>query len=469
MVKIALVLTLLLLGVVHAQEGNLTFPGLELPDPVEWLAATHEFVTSNGLHDDVEGIGWAILFVGFMVGLVRTAYYASEAEWWAVYGRLLLGVIVLANLSPIQKFTQTSWNTAYTWSSNLTGETVEDDLVEGAGNVEELITPLLIVGGTAQMFAVKMASRISAASVEGLAKAAKAGASSGTKRSLSFFVRLIMYAFLPIFGIYSALVYLSGLTVLLAMLLLPLAGAMAVFPGGLSWWGRWVGMMISAVVTILVLPIMFNIVISLGMIAPMDVLNSHLASLSGELNGSRGIILSPLTALETLVADVKGGKDLRQAALEVTGFSSGITETLSDIPDLIMGWLLALVAMVVGMVIGLFMMRNFDKVISGFIGGVSSGVVPSLPSGGGGRLNTSTSLPSSGGGGGSGGSRGSGGSGGGTPALGGGGGGSTIATMSSGGNRSARGGGGDDAVIDVESREVKSLPSSSRGALGPGA
>ncbi len=278
-----------------------------------------------------------------------------------------------------------------------------------------------------------------------------------------------MYAFLPIFGIYSALVYLSGLTVLLAMLLLPLAGAMAVFPGGLSWWGRWVGMMISAVVTILVLPIMFNIVISLGMIAPMDVLNSHLASLSGELNGSRGIILSPLTALETLVADVKGGKDLRQAALEVTGFSSGITETLSDIPDLIMGWLLALVAMVVGMVIGLFMMRNFDKVISGFIGGVSSGVMPSLPSGGGGRSNTSTSLPSSGGGGGSGGSRGSGGSGGGTPALGGGGGGSTIATMSSGGNRSARGGGGDDAVIDVESREVKSLPSSSRGALGPGA
>ncbi len=438
----------------------MVFPGLELPDPVDWLAATHKFITGNGLHDDIENIGWAVLFVGFLVGLVRTTYYASEAEWWAVYARLLLGILVLSNVALLQKFVQTSWNTAYAWSSNLTGETVEDDLVEGAENVEQLITPLLIVGGTAQMFAVKMASRISAASAQGLAKAAKAGASSGTKRSLSFFVRLIMYAFIPIFGFYAALVYLSGLTVLLAMLLLPLAGAMVIFPGGISWWSRWVGMMISAVVTILVLPIMFNIVISLGMIGPMDVLNNHLAGLSSDISSSQGIILSPYTAMQKLAEKVKGGRDFRQSALEVAGFSSGITETLSDIPELIMGWLLALIAVAVGMLIGLFMMRNFDKVISGFVGGVTSGMMPSLPSarsigGGGGNSKGQSS---------------------GSPALssnssggGGGGGASTVAAPSAGGNRSARGGGGGEAVADASSSQGDSRASSSRGALGPGA
>ena len=470
MVRVLILIALLLSGGAFAQGGGgggrdgppaettMMFPGLELPDPIDWLAATHKFITGNGLHDDVENLGWAILFVGFLVGLVRTTYYASEAEWWAVYARLLLGILVLSNVSPLQKFTQNSWNTAYDWSSSLTGETVEDELVEGAGNVEQLITPLLIVGGTAQMFAVKMASRIAAASSRGLAAAAKAGASAGTKRSLSFFVRLIMYAFVPIFGFYAALVYLSGLTVLLAMLLLPFAGAMVIFPGGLSWWSRWVGMLVSAIVTILVLPIMFNIVISLGMIGPMDVLNNHLAGLSADLNGSRGVITSPLTALEAFASDVKGGTDWRQASLDVMGFSNGITETLSDIPELIMGWLLALIAVVVGMMIGLFMMRNFDKVILGFVGGVSSGMMPSLPSGrsiGGGGGGNSWGQSSS------------------TPALpassSGGGGGSTLATASAGGNRSARGGGGDAAVADASASKTGSRGSSSRGELGPGA
>lgn len=65
MVRVVFVLSLLS-GVANAQgDGNLAFPGLELPDPVAWLAATHAFVTGNGLHGDMERIGWALLFVGF--------------------------------------------------------------------------------------------------------------------------------------------------------------------------------------------------------------------------------------------------------------------------------------------------------------------------------------------------------------------------------------------------------------------
>ena len=146
MVRVVFILTLLF-GVANAQgDGTSTFPGLELPDPVAWLAATHAFVTGNGLHGDMERIGWALLFVGFLVGLSRIAYYASEAEWWAVLGRLLLGVLVLSNLSPLQGFVQNTWGSAYAWSSTLAGDTVEDDLVEGAEafaslRVSDVMTP----------------------------------------------------------------------------------------------------------------------------------------------------------------------------------------------------------------------------------------------------------------------------------------------------------------------------------------
>ncbi len=459
-------LTLLLflgVGAASAQETDMMFPGLELPDPISWLSSVHSFVTANGFHTGMISIGWAVLFVGFLVGLSRVAYYASEGEWWAVYGRLLLGMTILVSASPIQKGTLSSWNNLYTWSSALNGETIQTDLEQGAKEVGLLLGPILIVGGGAAMFGGRVAAGAAAAGNAGLVNGVNVAKFGGGK-SLGLFTRVLMYAFLPVFSIYAALVFLSGLTILLGMLLLPLAGAMAVFPGGLSWWGRWFGMITGALVNILVLPILFNIVILLGMLGPMDVMQNGLQKASDSLQG--------------MVGGIDGTASLDDPAFPRDPFK--ITEYLMDklygdimapieaLQHVIGSWILSLVALVMGMLIALYLMRNFDRVITGFIGGIAGGVVPSLGGGGGGGKAPSLSGGSGGGGAGVGGGGGA--AGGGSPALGaGGGGGSALATASSGGIRSARGGGGDDAIIDVESREVSSLPSSSRGALGPGA
>ena len=261
--------------------------GLELPDPISWLSSVHGFVTANGFHTGMIQIGWAVLFVGFLVGLSRVAYYASEGEWWAVYGRLLLGMVILVNASPTQRGTLNIWNNLYTWSSSLNGETIQTDLKQGAKDVGLLLGPILIVGGGAAMFGGRIAAGAAAAGNAGIAGGANV-AKFGAGRSLGLFARVLMYAFLPVFSIYAALVFLSGLTILLGMLLLPLAGAMAVFPGGLSWWGRWFGMITGGLVNILVLPILFNIVILLGMLGPMDVMQSGLQQASSSLEGIMG-------------------------------------------------------------------------------------------------------------------------------------------------------------------------------------
>jgi hypothetical protein len=455
-------LTLLLfmgVGAASAQETDTMFPGLELPDPISWLSEVHRFVTANGFHTGMIQIGWAVLFVGFLVGLSRVAYYASEGEWWAVYARLLLGMVILVNASPIQQGTLSTWNGLYTWSSNLNGETIQTDLEQGALEVGALLGPILIVGGGAAMFGGRIAAGTTAAGNAGLVNGVKV-AKFGGGQSLGLFTRVLMYAFLPVFSIYAALVFLSGLTILLGMLLLPLAGAMAVFPGGLSWWGRWFGMITGGLVNILVLPILFNIVILLGMLGPMDVMQSGLQRASDSLQG--------------IVGGIDGTASLDDPAFprdprKISGYLldklyGDIMAPIEALEHVIGGWILSLVALVMGMLIALYLMRNFDRVITGFIGGIAGGVVPSL---GGGRGGGKT--PSLSGGGGGGGSTGVGGGGGGAPALGaGGGGGSALATASSGGIRSVRGGGGDDAIIDVESREVSSLPSSGRGALGSG-
>lgn len=476
MVRLLFIVVLLLAGGVFAQGGgggsggrdgpnpdtSMMFPGLELPDPISWLSEVHRFVTANGFHTGMIQIGWAVLFVGFLVGLSRVAYYASEGEWWAVYGRLLLGMVILVNASPIQKGTLSTWNSLYTWSSNLNGESIQTDLQHGALEVGALLGPILIVGGGAAMFGGRIAAGATAAGNAGLVNGVKV-AKFGGGQSLGLFTRVLMYAFLPVFSIYAALVFLSGLTILLGMLLLPLAGAMAVFPGGLSWWGRWFGMITGGLINILVLPILFNIVILLGMLGPMDVMQSGLQRASDSLQG--------------IVGGIDGTASLDDPAFprdprKISGYLldklyGDIMAPIEALEHVIGGWILSLVALVMGMLIALYLMRNFDRVITGFIGGIAGGVVPALAGGRGGGKAPSLSGGSGGGGGSAG--AGGGGSGGGIPALGaGGGGGSAVATMSSGGNRSARGGGGDDAIIDVESREVSSLPSSSRGTLGSG-
>lgn len=455
------------------------FPGLELPDPISWLSEVHSFVLTHGFNDGIERIGWAVLFVGFLTGLARVAYYASEAEWWAIFGRLLLGVIILSNLSPIQKGTLSMWNNLYTWSSAINGENVKTDLAQGSKEVGLLLGPIIIVGGGAAMFGGRIAALAAGSGNAGVVTGVNA-AKFGSGRSLGLFTRILMYGFLPVFTVYAALVFLSGLTILLGMLLLPLAGAMAVFPGGLSWWSRWFGMITSSLVNIMVLPVLFNIVILLGMLGPMDVMQTHLQKANTSVKSIFGTV--DVDAL----ADKPGRFNLdplKTAEYLIDSSIARLQAPFDALAHVIGGWLLSLVALVMGMFIALYLMRNFDKVITGFIGGVAGGIVPSLAMGGGGgskRSSAAIADQGSGGGAGSGagggGASGGGGAGGavgagGSAALGSGGGGSSVATMSSGGNRSARGGGGDDVVVDAEFREVKSLGSSGRSSqpsLGSG-
>ena len=150
-------------------------------------------------------IGWAVLFVGFLVGLSRVAYYASEGEWWAVYARLLLGVVILVNASPIQQGTLSIWNNLYSWSSNLNGETIQSDLEQGALEVSLLLGPILIVGGGAAMFGGRIAAGATAAGNAGLVNGVKVAKFGGGAELSVSFTRVLMYAFLPVFSIYAAL------------------------------------------------------------------------------------------------------------------------------------------------------------------------------------------------------------------------------------------------------------------------
>ena len=86
MVRVVFILTLLF-GVANAQgDGNLTFPGLELPDPVAWLAATHAFVTGN----------YAIKYVQRYSDAAQPLAYQITSYWGGLDGSIMFWVFLLA-------------------------------------------------------------------------------------------------------------------------------------------------------------------------------------------------------------------------------------------------------------------------------------------------------------------------------------------------------------------------------------
>lgn len=233
-----------------AQDPQQMFPGLTLPDPISWLETTHMTVTGMGIHTALQRIGWAVLFVGFVINLARLTYH-GVSDLFPFFFRIILAVVILTNTSTIQTAAQSAWNTTYDSSSALTEYQVQAFMDNGL-ELAALVGPIVTVGGAGLIAkGVGSAVRAGSAGIKGLAL--KGAGNLGTK-GFGLLARLITYAFIPIFGLYAAMVFLSGLGVLVGMLVVPLVGAAMIFPGQGDWLGRWLGMFLNSILTILILP-----------------------------------------------------------------------------------------------------------------------------------------------------------------------------------------------------------------------
>lgn len=439
-----------------AQGTEQMFPGLHLPDPIEWLATTHSTVTGMGIHTGLLKLGWSVLFVGFIINLTRLTYY-GVSDLLPFVLRMILAVTILSNASTIQSAAQGVWNTTYANSSALT-DTQTQAFLDNGLELAGLVGPIITVGG-AGMIAKSAGSalRAGSAGIEGLVLGSGANVAG---KGFGLLARLISYAFIPIFGLYAAMVFLSGLGVLVGMLVVPLVGASLIFPGQGDWLGRWIGMFLNSVLTILILPLMMYIVLSVGINAPLEIMNAALQPIADQWTQALDADQGPIENMKAFFANefdttkrmVTG--DLKFTEWLFAGVPD-LQETLSNLWGLATGWLAAIIALFVGMIIALFMMRNIDRVIMGYVGGVTGGMLPGIPTGGGGgaRGGGSNKVASAGGGGGSAGGSGA-------LATNGGGGGGTLTAfvVTMGGSRSAisgGSGGGAKALVDSSPKALE--------------
>ena len=433
-----------------AQDTDPMFPGLTLPNPLEWLADMHRVVTGLGLNDGILRLGWALFAVGFIVCVTRLTYF-GVSDLFPLFFRAVVATAVLSNTLSIQTALQNAWNGLYTTSSASTDATVEEFRTTAA-QVGLLIMPIVAtasMGNVIKSFG-GAAARAATGGIRGFASAERAGQSG-----MGLLAKVVMYSFVPVFMVYAMMVFLSGMIILIGMLLVPLVGAFFIMPGMGGFMQMWFGNVLNALISIAILPLMINAVLSIGMLGPLNTMRDAFQPVADRYEGAMGRILRPWEHFNDIDPELQDAWDRAESneertALILDDLYQDQHNLMTDIGDLAVGWLSSLVALVAGLLIALFLMRNIDRVILGYLGGIATGLMPSLPMGGGSKAISSGNSGSSSSS---------------TPAIaqaggggGGGGGSSTSATafvVNSGGGRSSMSGGGARAVADANSRALE--------------
>jgi hypothetical protein len=182
----------------------------------------------------------------------------------------------------------------------------------------------------------------------------------------------MLYTFLPVIFIYGALIYLSGIQMLVFLVFFKLAAAFLMLPfGGLGMMRRLIGVYVAALLKVLWLPFMFAILIDLTLRQPMRRFNAHLQVGLDSVNSA----VADLNArMPTSITESLSPREWQDW---LNSIPSAVMESLGGILTIIIGWILGFVMMLVLLGVGIWLMQQTSGFITAIVGGFGgSGAVP---------------------------------------------------------------------------------------------
>ncbi len=301
--------------------------GVVVPDPLKWLQRTTDGVTRINLTSKIETLAYLILLVGIV--------YSVYQGWYHGDARMILGAFIrgcLCGLCIMYTFNHavvqgasvpgsksfsfsslmfTAWGQAYGWTVDRFGPTVDsvvsestDALVEMLGEAV-LVAGTVAVGGAAGKVATQGVSRMLAMVRSGAglrdvmamdgAGALKAffgdavpGAAAGLRNSITAMmgqVRMVYAATMPILAAYSAVVYISGLVMLVGLYLMPIAWALVAWGQRDSIWSIF-GTFLTSLFSVIFLPIMLVVGLQIAFIQPSQMVRTYSQQLAAARQAS---------------------------------------------------------------------------------------------------------------------------------------------------------------------------------------
>jgi hypothetical protein len=352
---------------------NILGPETLFGDPVCLLRETQVFLgnsTGIGLFNIVDRFANILFLVFTGVALINLAARNSlELSLWFLAKLFIVGM-VFGLSTEIRDLTKNTWYSTYEFSDNVWHMPggVSEQLKSAVDEAEILFPTTFGLVGIVKTGGRKLLVTTATEGIESQMGRRARKLLNWAPTLLNF----MLYAFLPVIFIYGALIYLSGIQMLVFLVFFKLAAAFLMLPfGGLGMMRRLVGVYVAALLKVLWLPFMFAILIDLTLRQPMRRFNGHLQAGLDSVNTAVADLNSRMPTSITAALSPREWQDW------LNSIPSAVMESLGGILTIIIGWILGFVMMLVLLGVGIWLMQQTSGFITALVGGFGgSGSVP---------------------------------------------------------------------------------------------
>ncbi len=330
--------------------------------PVCWLKDTYIWIgrTAN-LDYYLKGIAYAIASILLVSQILKMMGSGSLSMMTGLIIRTVIVLALCAGSTGILNFMQGQWIGLYN---------AGQDKWTRAGGYSDEINGLItdVTNLLPQAYAYGAVAKMG-----GLDANQDAGGgyySLDTNRDLSVVTvatNLVTILMMTPFLAYAALMYLSGLQLLIVLLFWEICVVFILLPDGIGWFRRLIGQYLSALLKVLFLPFLFATVIDIGLRRPLYAFKSYLEAGLNDIN-QLGAIIGAYMPKNRLIGLVNGGWD--EYVNQIPAYVGGLMGTLVTV---VIGWLIAIMGLILGMAVGVYIMNQFSGLITSVFGGFSGG------------------------------------------------------------------------------------------------
>ncbi len=242
-----------------------------LPTPSSWLIEFWALIVKSNLPDILQAIAWSLLIIGIIWSGIRIATLGSSEITGLVFRYMFAGFLVLSGPT-LSKDIRNDWIQAQKWgwekfakpASEKAAEKLGTMGVKGAVAIVE-VGAMVATGGAAKA-AFKGTSAAARTTFKTVVKQEAKLAAEGVSNA----GQAMLFLATPIVTAYYVVVILSGFGLLVASIMLPIAGAALVFPSGSDWSIRWLKGVLTSLLTVALVPLIFATAMTVGFIGPAD-------------------------------------------------------------------------------------------------------------------------------------------------------------------------------------------------------
>jgi Peptidase family M23 len=328
------------------------------PTPEVWLDETNKLLDKNNIPKHLLDLGTALLFAGFVYSLVSVMRAHASDQLFLLFGRLIIAGGLILAAPNIRSGSSWIWTGAYDVMKVNVVKPATDDLQKTLDELYPLLASLVsisvagdFIGGLAKNIPVVGGT---------LSTLASSSAGIATQSANGLLGAMVMLS--ALYAVYFFAIYASGMIMILVGILVPVLLAFLVIPGMASWFSRWFAMGFTSLLMVLAFPILFSVVVTLGVNKPMENVNKQLEPVQ--------------QSAKDLVQTLNTAPDLNIMNVLPMGVwvTTALTQTTAVAWKLI--WIavpltLSIILLIISVVACMYLMQQLPSLLAGFTGGAA--------------------------------------------------------------------------------------------------